>query len=102
MDHGREQLQSVASCDGLYCKVISTRNNVWYPNADINVQISVNWMNKIDGEMPTTHEATSSWVENVTPNTFRACVMEAGGRDLLDPPYINWFAYQGELPEVYE
>ena len=36
-------------CDGLYCAVISTGNRIWYPNAKINVQISVNWNNKIDG-----------------------------------------------------
>lgn len=87
-------------CQGLYCVNVVTHNNIWYPNADINVQISVNWMNDIEGDMPSTHDATSSWIENLTPNSFKACVMEAGRRTLQKAPYINWFAYQGKIKDV--
>ena len=98
MDHGRAQLDPVASCAGLYCKVISTRNNVWYPHADINVQVSVNWQQ--DMNIAVTHDATSSWVENVTPESFRACVMDASRKNLLNGPSINWFAYQGKVENI--
>ena len=98
-NHGRVQLESVDGCSGVYCKVVSTNNHVWYPHAKIHVQISVNWMNTIE-MMGNIHDATSSWVQNVTPNSFKACVMEAGRKDLVHAPYINWFAYQGRMEKV--
>ncbi|XP_057295241.1 uncharacterized protein LOC130623744 [Hydractinia symbiolongicarpus] len=98
-DHGRVQLEAVGECGGLYCKNVSTRNNVWYPHANISVQITVNWMNSI-GRMANVHDATSSWIEDVKPTGFRACVMEAGRRNLVMPPHINWFAYQGKMDHV--
>jgi len=100
--HGRAQLAAVAGkdCEGLYCAVVSTGNRIWYPDAKLNVQISVNWMNSISGSGLSTHDATASWVEDVTPNSFKACVMEAGREVKSQGPFINWFAYQGESEHV--
>ena len=88
-------------CEGLYCKVISTRNNIWYEHADINVQITVNWGSTLGvNQQQAAHDATSSWVEDVTPTSFKACVMDASRQSLTIAPMINWFAYQGELEHV--
>lgn len=97
MGHGREQLDLAAEYGGLYCKVISTGNTVWYPDAEIHVQISVSWMSNMDAPV---HQATASWVQKITPNNFEACIMEASRRDITDTPYINWFAYQGKMENV--
>lgn len=56
-------------------------------------------MNAISG-MVSTHDASASWVEDVTPNSFKACVMEAGREVKSKGPYINWLAYQGDVENV--
>uniref|UniRef100_A0A7M5XJW8 EGF-like domain-containing protein n=2 Tax=Clytia hemisphaerica TaxID=252671 RepID=A0A7M5XJW8_9CNID len=100
--HGSAQLGPITDkdCDGLYCQTISTGNRIWYQHAHINVQISVNWANKIDGDDQSTHDASASWIENITPNQFTACVMEAGRFTKSTPPSISWFAYQGKVDKV--
>lgn len=54
----------------------------------------------LSGSGASTHDATASWVEDVTPNSFKACVMEAGRSTKAQAPHINWFAYQGKLDKV--
>ena len=92
--HGRQRLSAVSTCQGLYCAEISTHNHVWYKDAKLNVQITTSW------DSQNSHGPSASWVENVTGNKFKACVMQPGRASKTVGPVIQWFAYQGEVDEV--
>uniref|UniRef100_A0A7M5XIM5 Uncharacterized protein n=1 Tax=Clytia hemisphaerica TaxID=252671 RepID=A0A7M5XIM5_9CNID len=93
-NHGRQQLTAVPSCHGLYCGTVSTDDHVWYKDAKVNVQISTAY-NGLGSGKP-----SASWVEEVTPKKFKACVMLPGRSHGTMQPTINWFAYQGEMAEI--
>jgi len=95
-DSDRVQTVKEAGCNGFYCVRVNMKAKTFYEHAELHVQVSVNWMN--NGE--TVHDASTSWVEDVTGNGFKACVLEAGRRDLAAAPYINWFAYQGKMEGI--
>ena len=58
------------------------------------MQVSVSHVNDSKSQV---HDAAASWVENVSENGFKFCVMESGRSE--GPPHgiatVEWIAYQG-------
>ncbi|XP_015771384.1 PREDICTED: uncharacterized protein LOC107349712 [Acropora digitifera] len=92
---GRHEFNNHPSWAEDHCETIQFEPFVFYPHQKVFVQLIVNHVNYSDPAY--VHEATISWVENVTITQFTACVTRAGRNDYRSDSFatVDWIAYQG-------
>ncbi|XP_031571637.1 uncharacterized protein LOC116305805 [Actinia tenebrosa] len=92
---GRHHLKKPHSWSEVVCEPIQFEPYVFYPERPIQVLISVN---HIDSSNPIlVHDATVSWVEEVTNSSFAVCVTLSGRNKINSRDFatVDWLAYQG-------
>ena len=77
-----------------HCEAVRFRPFVFYPDKPIQVQITVNHIDTSD--MTYVHDATVSWIEDVSYEQFTGCVMAAGYNERTSSANvsIDWIAYR--------
>ena len=92
---GRRHMPHIPSLGYSHCETIQFKPYVFYPHKPIDMQITVNHVDTSDESY--VHDATVSWVEDVTIEQFTACVMAAGynERKSYANVTVDWIAYQG-------
>ncbi|XP_065664018.1 uncharacterized protein LOC100210520 isoform X3 [Hydra vulgaris] len=94
---GMVKLDPVPGAPGAFCKNVALVPNFFYKLYPLQVILTVSWESDI--KRKTIHDASTVWSENVTVNSFRACVLVAGRHffDNLPSPNVYWGVLQKRL-----
>ncbi|XP_065683052.1 uncharacterized protein LOC100210520 isoform X2 [Hydra vulgaris] len=94
---GMVKLDPVPGAPGVFCKNVALVSNFFYKLYPLQVILTVSWESDI--KRKTIHDASAVWSENVTVNSFRACVLVAGRHffDNLPSPNVYWGVFQKSI-----
>ena len=97
--HGRVKLVRVSDWSDSSCQTVVFPPYRFYPNKEVQVQITLNHMNLNDSV--TVHHAITSWTEKINTQNFTVCAMQSGRNGNNFNPFatVDWMAYQGALKE---
>ena len=97
--HGRVKLLRVPDWSDSSCQTVVFPPYRFYPNKEVQVQITLNHMNLNDSV--TVHHAITFWTERINTQNFTVCAMQSGRNgDNFNPfAIVDWMAYQGAPPE---
>ncbi|XP_078382502.1 uncharacterized protein LOC144665191 isoform X2 [Oculina patagonica] len=94
VERGKLNIQQVGA-DGFHCEPVSFSSG-FSSGTPVRVFASINHGNESSGA----HDSAFVWVEDVTTNRFKACLVQVGwgygGNTTID-----WFAFQGSQTGVY-
>lgn len=82
--------------DSFHCESVSFSSS-FSSGTPVRVFASINHGNKSSK----VHDSTFIWVEDVTSNHFKACLVQ-GGWGYEYNTTIDWFAFQGSQSGVYD
>ena len=93
--HGRVNILRVPKWSDSSCKTVVFPPYRFYPNIQVQVQITLNHMSLNDSV--TVHHAITSWTESINTRNFTVCAMQSGRNGNNFNPFatIDWMAYQG-------
>ena len=95
VERGKIDFQQQMGIGLSQCESVSFSNS-FSSGIPVRVFASVNHGNELSG----LHDSVFIWVEAVTTNGFRACLVK-GGRGTGGNTTIDWFAFQGSQSGVY-
>ncbi|CAH3162089.1 unnamed protein product, partial [Pocillopora meandrina] len=97
--HGRVKLLRVPDWSDSSCQTVVFPPYRFYPNKEVQVQITLNHMNLNDSV--TVHHAITSWTEKINTQNFTVCAMQSGRNGNNFNPFatVDWMAYQGAPTE---